>query len=84
MQCPVVDELVFNDFGAMRYLHRHYPQYPLTAGRLMDKGMREARFDVYSELEEVRNNRRMMESTNFNAPFCHSLFRQYSMSCCYR
>lgn len=78
-QCPFVDELVFNDFGIMRYLHQHYPQYILVAGRLLDKGMREARFDIYSDLEKVQNNRRMMESTNLDAPFYHSLFKQYDV-----
>lgn len=78
-QCTFVDELVFNDFGIMRYLHQYYPQYTLVAGRLMDKGMREARFVIYSDLEKAHNNRKILQSTNLDAPFYRSLFKQYGV-----
>lgn len=77
---PYIDEIVFNDFGAMRYLHQNYPHYTLVAGRLLDKGIREARFDIFSNSHVVRNNQRMMESTNLNSAFYLKLFNGYGVS----
>lgn len=70
-----IDEIIFNDLGIMRYLHQNCPQYTLVAGRLLDKGMREARFDVFASSTIVQNNKRMMESTNLNSAFYLKLFK---------
>ncbi len=75
-----IDEIVFNDFGTMRYLHQNFPQYTLVAGRLLDKGMREARFDIFASSTVVRNNKRMMESTNLNSAFYLKLFDDYGVN----
>lgn len=75
-----IDELVFNDFGTMRYLHRQHPQYTLVAGRLIDKGMREARFNIYADSVSVQENCKMMESTNLNSKFYQGLFSEHGVN----
>lgn len=76
---PFIDELIFNDFGTMRYLHQRYPQYDLVAGRLIDKGMREMRFDVCASSEIVKDNSRLMEHTNLDSLFYDQLFSKYNV-----
>lgn len=77
---PYIDEIVFNDLGTMRYLHQNHPQYTLVAGRLLDKGMREARFDVFTDSIAVHENQRMMEGTNLSSAFYLKLFDDYNVN----